>query len=74
MKPIRLGHSGQNRCDDEFKREAERKSANLAVEFFDFLLHNKKWWLFPIIIVFLLLGLIVFLSGTGAAPFIYTLF
>jgi len=28
----------------------------------------------PDVVVFLLFGLLVFLSGTGAAPFIYTLF
>ena len=35
---------------------------------------RKKYWLAPIIIALLLLGLLVFLSGTAAAPFIYTLF
>jgi hypothetical protein len=34
--------------------------------------HNKKWWLLPIVIVLFLFGLLIFLSGTGAAPFIYT--
>lgn len=35
---------------------------------------QKKFWLMPIVIVLLLLGVLVFLSGTAAAPFIYTLF
>jgi hypothetical protein len=35
---------------------------------------KKKYWLLPIVIVLLLLGLLVFLSGTALAPFIYTLF
>jgi fluoride ion exporter CrcB/FEX len=35
---------------------------------------KKKYWLVPIVIVMLVLGLLVFLSGTAAAPFIYTLF
>jgi len=35
---------------------------------------NKKWWLLPIVVVMLGFGLLVFLSGTAAAPFIYTLF
>jgi len=41
-------------------------------ELWDFLRHNKKWWLLPILIVLLLFGVLIFLSGTGAAPFIYT--
>jgi predicted NodU family carbamoyl transferase len=35
---------------------------------------KKKWWLVPILIVTLALGMLVLLGGTGAAPFIYTLF
>ena len=35
---------------------------------------NKKWWLGPIVMVLLLLGGLIALSGTVAAPFVYTLF
>jgi hypothetical protein len=47
---------------------------SLFAEFWLFLRENKKWWLTPIIIVLLLLGGLVYLSGTAAAPLIYTLF
>lgn len=47
---------------------------NLIMEFAAFLMQNKKWWLIPIILVFLALGLLVTFGGTAAAPFIYTLF
>lgn len=47
---------------------------SLISEFWLFLKTNKKWWLLPIVIVVLLLGVLVFFSGTPAAPFIYTLF
>lgn len=40
-----------------------------------FMKERKKFWLLPLIIVLLLLGvLIVFTSGSAIAPFIYTLF
>ena len=39
-----------------------------------FLKANKKWWLLPLVFVVLVLGVLVFLSGTPVAPFIYTLF
>ena len=40
-----------------------------------FLITRKKFWLMPVIIILLLLGLIiVFSSGSAIAPFIYTLF
>ena len=53
---------------------ARRPQPGIAREFLDFLLYNKKWWLTPIILVLLLVGLLVILGSTGAAPFIYTMF
>ena len=47
---------------------------SLFSEFAAFLKENKKWWLVPILVVFLLLGVLIVLGGTSAAPFIYTLF
>lgn len=44
-------------------------------DLWDFMKERKKFWLAPIIIVLLLLGvLIVFAQGSAVAPFIYTLF
>jgi hypothetical protein len=43
-------------------------------ELWKFVKHNKKWWLLPTLAVILLLGLLVLLSGTSLAPFIYSLF
>jgi len=57
-----------------FEEAAGRRSPGMARELIGFLSQNKKWWLAPIIVVMLLLGLLVFLGGTGVAPFIYTLF
>jgi len=44
-------------------------------EIWKFLKVRKKFWLLPIILVMLLLGvLLVFAQGSAIAPFIYTLF
>tara|TARA_X000001036_G_scaffold396314_1_gene397812 strand:- start:496 stop:648 length:153 start_codon:yes stop_codon:yes gene_type:complete len=44
-------------------------------EFFEFLKVRKKYWLFPILIVLALFGVLIVLSqGTAIAPFIYTIF
>jgi hypothetical protein len=44
-------------------------------EFFVFLCERKKWWIGPILVFLLLLGvLIVFASSSTLAPFIYSLF
>lgn len=48
---------------------------SIISEFGEFLRVRKKWWLVPIIIFLLLLGvLIVLTEGSTLAPFIYTLF
>ena len=59
---------------EEFQAEAQAGRTGLIAEFWDFLKHNKKWWLLPILIVMLLLGVLVVLGGTGLGPFVYTLF
>jgi hypothetical protein len=59
----------------EFEKTAsEQGSKSLLREFWEYLGQSKKWWLLPILVALLLFGLLVFLGGTGAAPFIYTLF
>jgi len=59
---------------DRFREEAARKPPSFLREVWDALRHSKKWWLAPIVVVLLLIGALVILSGTAVAPFIYTLF
>lgn len=59
---------------NEFEEMADEAQPSLAAEFIGFLAHNKKWWLLPILLVVGLVGLLAVFAGTGAAPFIYTLF
>ena len=58
---------------DEFAAQADYQQVGIVREFVDFLLHNKKWWLTPIILVLLLVGVLVVLGSSAAAPFIYPL-
>ena len=58
----------------EFAQSADQRRPGLLAELIDFLKNNKKWWLTPIVIVLLAVGALIILSGTAAAPFIYTLF
>ena len=52
----------------------ESKETSFVGELWALVRAKKKYWLIPIIVVLLGLGLLVVLSGTAAAPFIYTLF
>ena len=50
------------------------KNKSVAGDFIDYLKANKKWWLLPILSTLFLIGVLLLLSTTAAAPFIYTLF
>jgi hypothetical protein len=55
------------------KPNASRLS--ILAELWAFMKVRKKWWLGPIFVVLLLLGLLIVLTqGSALAPFIYTLF
>lgn len=59
----------------EFEKAAHAAHSSGAIgEFWNFLKQSKKWWLLPIVVVLVGLGLLIALSGSAAAPFIYTLF
>lgn len=66
--------SDRNQHSHDFARDAAEPEVGFFGEFVDFIVNNKKWWLTPLLIALLLIGTLVVLGGTGAAPFIYTLF
>lgn len=48
---------------------------SILKELWAFMKARKKFWLAPIIMIMLLLGVLIVLSqGSAVAPFIYTLF
>jgi len=52
-----------------------KSRAGILGELWAFMRERKKWWIGPIMIFLLLLGvLIVFTEGSALAPFIYALF
>jgi hypothetical protein len=61
-------------ADHQQRLDMNGKMSILA-EFWSFLRVRKKWWLAPIVILLLTLGLILVVSeGSALAPFIYSLF
>ena len=61
--------------DEDFEAIVRKQSEHSFLrELWALIHHKKKYWLVPIVVVLLLLGVLVLLSGTAAAPFIYTLF
>jgi hypothetical protein len=45
-----------------------------ASDLWGFVRENRKWWLYPVLGVLLLVGALLILTATAAGPFIYTLF
>jgi hypothetical protein len=58
----------------DFEDAARNANASLGQELMYFVRHAKKWWLLPVLAIFLIFAGILLLSTTAAAPFIYTLF
>ena len=61
--------------ESPFEQEAAKaRDLDFIAELWGFLKATRKWWLFPIVAVIVIFSLLIFLSGTGLAPFVYTLF
>lgn len=55
--------------------EIPNEEKGLLGEFFDFIVHNKAWWMTPIILVLLVMvGFIIFFDSSPLIPFIYAVF
>lgn len=72
-----MSHHEKHHDKNEFLTESQAGRTGLVAEFIDFLKHNKKWWLLPILLaVAAIIALLAFtlIGGGAAAPFIYPLF
>lgn len=73
-KPLDTNDKTGAEGDDSFARQAEGPRTGFFRELWDFLREEKKWWLAPIIIVLILVGILAVLATNPAtAPFLYTL-
>jgi hypothetical protein len=61
-------------ASNDFERQASGKQPGFIGQFVHFALHNKKWWLTPILVLLVLAGVLIVLGGSGVAPFIYSIF
>ena len=61
---------------DDFEKAAGERQTSLAREIVALLRHNKKWWLVPIIVALLAVGVLIALAvlNPAAASLLYPLF
>ena len=53
--------------------EIQKENKGLVREFADFIIHNKAWWMTPIILVLaVMVAFILFAETSPVLPFIYT--
>ncbi len=64
----------ENRTPESLEELSRKSRFDMLSELLGFLKHNKKWWLLPILAVMIFLGILMFVGGGAAAPFIYTIF
>lgn len=63
-----------NTPPDELIPEEDEGNLNIVQEFFYFIRENKKWWLIPLALMVVLLGLLLFLGHSSPAfAWLYTL-
>ena len=57
---------------DKFLESAREEERDLIAEFWMFMAENKMWWLTPILIVFLLVGVLLVISATPLGAWVYS--
>jgi len=66
--------SEQGDAPSAFEREAQRAALGFFREMTGFLRQSRKWWLVPVLLALVTVGVFVVLAETAVAPFIYALF
>ena len=66
--------SAEGQEPSAFEQQAARATPGLIRELFGFLRQSRKWWLVPVLLGLLAIGVLVVLAETAMAPFIYALF
>ena len=59
---------------NQFAQHGQEQRSGMFSDFLYLLKNNQKWWMLPLILVFVAFGVFMVLSSTGVAPFIYTVF
>ena len=56
------------------QQAGNRKDTSVIVQLLLFVQESNRWWLLPVLLALLAVGIITVLGSTAAAPFIYALF
>jgi hypothetical protein len=60
--------------DAAFSEEANKPPLRLIDEFFYLVVHDRKWWIVPLLLSIVFVAIGVALTQSAIVPFVYTLF
>jgi hypothetical protein len=64
----------QSESSKEFSRLAGKQAPGILRQAWQLIAQERKWYLLPLLLAFLLVGGFVMLGGSGVAPLLYALF
>jgi hypothetical protein len=59
---------------EEIARRAGERRPGMLADLWGWLRRTRKWWLAPLVLVLLLVGLLLVLGASPLGPFLYPLF
>lgn len=61
-------------AEPQAEPQLPKQNKNILAEFWDFIVHEKIWWMTPLVLFLLLMvGFILFVEASPVLPFIYML-
>jgi hypothetical protein len=63
----------QPSADDFLAKAGHDQQRSLFAELLGFMRETRNWWMAPILIILGVMGVMLILGATGAAPFLYPL-
>lgn len=65
-------HDGADR--DAFIAAGKQKRSSNTGEMLHMVRSTRKWWMLPLVLILVVLGLVLLITSTAAGPLIYTIF
>jgi hypothetical protein len=69
-----MTEQNDRRGADLLAEKARQRRTSFLADYWQFLRHERKWWMLPVLVVLFLAGGVIVLAGTAGAPLLYALF
>lgn len=60
--------------EDLARRAGQRSGGSALTQTLVYVVSGRRWWLLPVVLALLVMGVLVVVGTSSAAPFIYALF